>query len=57
MLSGYIKEIEKNFSEKHYKKCKSGIMYMVYPTGIGNTIYIKCRKCKKEKNITDYRCW
>ena len=45
------------FRARHYKKCKSNIHYIIYPTGLGEAIYVKCDKCKKKENITDYGCW
>ena len=56
-----VTEIEYNkaekFRNKHWKKCKSGILYKIYPSAIGTGLYIKCNKCNKQKDITDYSVW
>ena len=46
----------RKFRKKH-KKCKSNMDYIVYTSAIGQSIHIRCNKCKKEKDITDYGCW
>lgn len=47
----------REFSSEHYNSCKSNVQYIVEGTGIGDVITVKCKKCGKEKNITDYDCW
>ena len=60
-----INEVEndaaKTFVETH--KCKNGktpsIYFMKLSTknGIGLSVEIKCKKCGKKANITDYKTW
>ncbi len=42
-------------------KCKKGkqkkIRIKIEPTGIGNGVVIKCKTCKKKKDITDVSTW
>ena len=47
------------FLEKHFKKCKIGKVKMTisYGSAIGVSLMVKCPKCKKTKDITDYSVW
>lgn len=47
----------KEFSNEHYKKCKSNSSYSIEGTGIGSVVTIRCLKCDKSKNITDTDNW
>jgi hypothetical protein len=43
---------------KHHKKCGGKFKIKIdSKSGIGQTIFIKCHKCKKKENITDYTSW
>lgn len=50
------KKINK-FEKKHWEKCNSNIIYIIYPGSIGYGISTKCVGCKKEKDVTDYGTW
>jgi hypothetical protein len=47
----------REFSQEHYKKCKSNIIYIVEGTGLGESVQVQCKKCKEIKNITDISNW
>lgn len=48
----------KAFSKEHYETCENFYMeYILVGTGIGTAISVKCKTCKKEKNITDMDNW
>lgn len=49
----------KKFQKKHRKICNknTNFSYIITPTGIGTGINIRCNKCMKEKDITDYGSW
>lgn len=48
-----------NFSKKHYEKHKfiSGVPVTFTPTGVGVHVVVKCPKCGKEKDISNYESW
>lgn len=60
------KEVEnlKQFMTKH-KNCNTNtkstknkfVLEVTRNSGIGNAIFVKCKGCGKEENITDYRSW
>jgi hypothetical protein len=46
------------FIKKHYElSCKSTIEYIFYHSDIGDCLKIKCGKCKKFVNLTNYDDW
>lgn len=45
------------FQDKHYKKCKGETAVTFIETGIGSNITVKCMKCGKVKDISDYGSW
>ena len=47
----------KKFQEKHYKKCLSGTSVIFTGTGISVKVEVKCHKCEKIKDISDYNVW
>lgn len=47
----------REFSEAHFKSCKSHILYILEGTGIGMGITVKCAKCGVEKDVTDVESW
>ena len=51
----------KRWTQNHEKVCppNRGTTYSVTftPNGIGVGVSIKCSKCGKSKDITDYDCW
>ena len=62
------KEVERwgKFDKKHRKKCGKGkndsigtscIETVFVGTGIGDIVTVRCSKCGKEKDITDYDRW
>lgn len=53
-LTEYEKKKANKFRKKHMHGCMS---YTFSLTGIGIAVKIKCQKCKKKKNITDYDSW
>ena len=59
MFTNKVEDDEYNeFFDKHHKKCGVTKTKVVISHGeIGTSIRIKCPKCKKTKNITDYKCW
>lgn len=47
-----------DFWEKHHKKCRTNTIKVIITHGeIGTSMKVKCPKCKKTKNITDYKMW
>jgi len=44
------------FKEAH-KDCDSKIWINIEENEIADTITVKCSKCKKKKDITDYNLW
>lgn len=49
----------RTFVEWHYTRHKfsGGVPVTITPTGIGNHVSVKCPKCKKKKDITNYEAW
>ena len=47
------------FIIKHYKKCGNGEIKVIFSkeTGLGRAIVVKCCKCKKSKDVTEYKMW
>lgn len=46
------------FVEKHHGMGHgSTYRYIFTPTGIGDKVVIKCVRCKKKKDISDYDSW
>ena len=47
------------WTNRHYKACKTrgGWVVKFTLTGIGNGIDVICTKCKKSKDLTDYKSW
>ena len=42
----------------NHKKCSGKFKITIdSKSGISQTIIIKCSKCKKKENITDYKTW
>ena len=51
-------DLYKEFFDKHHKKCSITKTKVIINHGaIGTSIKVKCPKCKKTKDITDYKCW
>lgn len=42
---------------KVHKDCKGLFSYIFTPTGIGFSVEIRCNKCGKILDITDYNTW
>ena len=42
---------------KECDMCNSKFTYSITPTGIGNVIEIKCNRCGKIKDVTNYDNW
>lgn len=51
------RELLKKFQNKHFKLCEAGTSVIFTGTGIGVKIEIRCNKCQKIKDITDYSIW
>jgi hypothetical protein len=47
----------KIFNSKHFNKCNSGTSVIFTNTSIGTKIEIRCNKCLKVKDISDYSSW
>jgi phage FluMu protein Com len=47
------------FLRKHRSKCGTNkiILIIDHSNGVGQYTKIKCPKCKKTKDITEYKCW
>lgn len=46
------------FQDIHYKICKSGAPKLELSfTGIGIGYHVRCPKCNRCRDITDYSCW
>jgi len=47
------------FIDKHTEKCGNVkiILNFSKQTGLGRTKKVKCDKCKKKKDVTDYAAW
>ena len=47
------------FWRKHNKKCKTSkiVITVDHGNGIAQVTKVKCPKCKKTKDITDYSSW
>jgi len=47
------------FNDKEYKKCqyRGGLPVTITPTGVGNHVEVKCPKCGKTKDISNYDSW
>lgn len=45
------------FREYHWDVCKGNTAYILSGTGVGTAVAIKCTKCGKEENITEYDNW
>lgn len=47
------------FVDYHYSKhkFKGGVPVTLTPTGIGVHVLVKCPKCKKSSDITNYNNW
>lgn len=52
------KELEaaKEFERKHLK-CRGSMEVTFTITGIGLGVRVRCSRCQKEKNVTDYDAW
>jgi len=47
-----------DFWKQHNKKCRASKMKVtIYHTEIGTAVKVKCPKCGKKKDITDYNVW
>jgi hypothetical protein len=62
MITYSLNDIEskafKKFYKKHSKTCKNSYELVTFTaTGIGYVITVKCPRCEKEKDVTDYNCW
>lgn len=49
-------EAYNKFKEEH-KNCKGKIWINIQENEIASTLTVKCSKCKKKENITDYDLW
>jgi hypothetical protein len=49
----------KLFSKEHYDKHQfpGGVPVTITPTGIGSHVEVKCPKCGKTKDISNYDVW
>lgn len=56
-FQGEEKERYENFSEKHYKSCKSNVEIRISGTGLGSIIKCCCLKCGEIEDITDTTTW
>ena len=45
--------LARDFAHEHYVKHNGKTEYIIYNTGIGNIIKIKCSKCNEIKDITE----
>jgi len=51
------KQKSKKFNKKHYEKCDSGMSVIFTETGIGLKVEVRCNKCNKIKDISNYDTW
>lgn len=47
-----------NFCSRHEARCKTSAFTLHFTrTGLGTTFEVKCKKCRKKLDVTDYTNW
>ena len=57
ILNDGQKKLCEKFRNKHYKRCKGNVEYIISGTGIGDIVKLRCTKCGEIEDITDFNEW